>query len=88
MTDLHDLTDRKGHRLPAIPLSPLMLEQIDKGETVEIRFHTPKALRALGREHSDGAFQVWRTAGGRLVTDDPKACREYGEIQERVRAAG
>jgi hypothetical protein len=81
---MHELYDAEGGLVASVPLSPMLLEQVEAGETVEIRFHMPKMLRALGRLHVDGTFSVAKV-GERYVTDDPASASAYAEIQDAAR---
>jgi hypothetical protein len=78
---MYDVYAADGSRIGAIPLSPMLRERVEAGETVEIRFHTPKMLKAVGRMHVDGTFSVTKGPGGKYVTDDAASCSAYANMQ-------
>jgi hypothetical protein len=84
---MYDIYAADGSRIGAIPLSPMLHGQVEAGKTVEIHFHMPKMLKALGRMHADGTFSVTKGPGGKYVTDDVASCSAYADIQAVVEVA-
>ena len=85
MAEIFDIYDPNLVHVGEIPISPRQREQLHRGGTITMSYHTPRMLREIIGVHN-GQFDVIET-DDRLIVSDVEQAKRVIELQTDIARA-